>query len=291
MKSGTTTLFDALSRHPQISPANPKEPGFFAFPELWEKGFDWYDSLFDFDPERHAYRLDGSTDYAKAPFVSGVWERMTADPDTEVKLLYIMRHPLRRLESHARHTQGARKELGQEISRKADHSLDAGISPLNMAVSLYASQLDAYREAWITGQLHCLTLEELKDDPTATMERVYAFLGLDGSEAAEELPVSNVAGSQSRVHPLWEAALRIKPLLAVGKALLPKTLRDRLHDRARQKIVTEGRFTLDADETRVLERLYAPDLARLRDEYRVDPAGLWGLDPERPGADWEEKRE
>ena len=35
MKSGTTTLFDVLARHPAIAPASNKVPGFFAFDEIW----------------------------------------------------------------------------------------------------------------------------------------------------------------------------------------------------------------------------------------------------------------
>lgn len=283
MKSGTTTLFDLLAQHPEIAPATPKEPGFFAFDEVWNKGFDWFDSLFDFDPARHRYRLEGSTDYTKRPFASGVWERMTANPDVSVKLLYVMRHPLRRLESHARHVQGARMELGREITLKADHGLDAGLSPLNLAISQYAMQLDAFAEAHAAGNLHCLTLEDLKDNPKETLRAVYAFLDLDPAAAKDDVPVSNAAEGRTRTHPLWKTLIRLRPLMAVGKAVLPASLRDRIRGLFRQKVVTEGRFSLTAEETAFLEILYAPELSRLRDEYGIDTGRLWGLEP-RTGA-------
>ena len=279
MKSGTTTLFDTLAQHPEIAPAYPKEPGFFAFDEAWNKGFDWFDSLFDFDPEVHRYRLEGSTDYTKLPFAPGVWERMTANPDVSVKLLYIMRHPLRRIESHARHVQGARMELGLQVSPRPDHALSSGLSALNIATSLYAMQLDAFAEARAAGNLHCLTLEELKSDPEATLARVYGFLGLDPALGAGELGVSNAAEGRTRTHPIWEKLIKIRPLIAAGKALLPKGLRDRIRGQFRQKVVTEGRFSLTDEETTFLETLYGPDLSRLRDEYGIDTARLWNLDP------------
>jgi len=280
MKSGTTTLFDMLAEHPAIAPAEPKEPGFFAFEQVWSQGFEWFDTLFDFDPARHKYRLDGSTDYTKMPFAPEVWERMTANPDVSVKLLYIMRHPLRRLESHARHVQGARMELGREITPKADHGLDHGLSTLNLAVSQYAMQLDAFSAARAAGNLHVLTLEGLKSEPEGTMRAVYEFLDLDPPvAAAEELKASNQAAGRTRTHPLWEKLARLGPLMALGKALLPKGLRDRIRGAFRQKVVTEGRFKLNPEETAYLETLYAPDLRRLRDEYGVDTARLWGLDP------------
>lgn len=276
MKSGTTTLFDTLARHPAIAPAQPKEPGFFAFDDLWSKGFDWFDTLFDFDPARHVYRLDGSTDYTKAPFIDGVWERMTADPDVSVKLLYIMRHPLRRIESHARHVQGARKELGQEISPRADHGLDAGLSPVNLAVSHYATQLDAFAEAHATGRLHCLTLERLKRDPEGTMADVLAFLELEPVPETAEVPQSNAAGTRTAAHPLWKAARQVGPLMALGRNLLPQSARRALRDRFRTQVRNDGRFKLNAAETRLLESLYAPDIARLGD-YGIDTKTDWTL--------------
>ena len=40
MKSGTTSLFATLAQHPQIAPAHPKEPGFFAFEDVNAQGLD-----------------------------------------------------------------------------------------------------------------------------------------------------------------------------------------------------------------------------------------------------------
>lgn len=277
MKSGTTTLFDILARHPEIAPASDKEPGFFAFDPVWEKGFSWFDTLFEFDPKRHRYRLEASTDYTKAPFVTDVWKRMTTDPDVSVKLIYIMRHPLRRLESHARHVQGARMEIGREITQKADHALDAGLSSINLAISEYAQQLDAYAEAHRAGNLHCLTLEELRDAPDATLAGLFTFLDLDPSAIVPELPVSNAAGNQTREHPAWGYLARMQPVMTVGKALLPPFVRQAIKSRFRQKINPEGRFKLTAQETALLTSLYSKDLEALRNTYGIDTQKYWEL--------------
>ena len=46
-KAGTSSLFSALSLHPEISPARTKEPQFFALQEsLVERHLDSYLSLF-----------------------------------------------------------------------------------------------------------------------------------------------------------------------------------------------------------------------------------------------------
>ena len=277
MKSGTTTLFDVLAEHPEIAPASDKEPGFFAFPEIWGQGFDWFDTLFDFDPEKHRYRMEASTDYTKEPFVTGVWERMTANPDVRVKLLYIMRHPMRRLESHARHVQTARKELGQNISPRPDHSLDAGPSPVNVITSQYARQLDAFSEARAAGNLHCLTLEELRDDPAATLGAVYDFLGL--APGSLELTQSNAAGTHTKVNESWKRVTSV-PFVTTLARLMPQGLRQAIRGKFRKsKLVAEGRFSLSPEEDAALIQLLDSDLKRLRDDYGVDTAKAWDISP------------
>lgn len=278
MKSGTTTLFDVLAQHPKIAPASNKEPGFFAFEDIHAQGYDWFDGLFDFDPDQHQYRLEASTDYTKTPFVTGVWDRMTARPDVEVKLVYIMRHPLRRMESHARHTERTRREVGQIISPRPSHSLEAGLSPVSLATSAYATQLKPYEAARAAGQLHCLTLEGLKQDPETTLAKLWAFLELSPPEIAPSLAPKNVAGTKTRAHPLWKKLIQIKPLLALGKLVLPKATRDRISDRFRKQTHSvEGRFKLTEAEEGALANLYRDDMAELRDTYGIETRRLWQL--------------
>lgn len=278
MKAGTTTLFDVLVAHPQIAPAANKEPGFFAFEEIWAQGFDWFDKLFDFDPARHRYRLEASTDYTKIPFVNGVWERMTARPDVEVRLLYIMRNPLRRIESHARHTQLARKEMGQRISPKSDHGLDAGISALNLAASQYAMQLEAYQQAWETGRLHCLTLEDMKRNPQDTLAEVWRFLDLE-APSHDALPQSNAAGPRTQVHSVWSALGQMRGLMKLGKMLLTNVVRQKIRGVFQRDVVAQGRFELTSAEASTLGALYTPDLDKLKSVYNVPALGIWHLLP------------
>jgi hypothetical protein len=291
MKSGTTTLFDALARHPEIAQASNKEPGFFAFDEVFAKGYEWFDGLFKFDADVHQYRLEASTDYTKAPFVTGVWERMTQDPDVEVKLLYIMRHPLRRLESHARHTERHRREIGRQISPRHSHSFDEGISPVSLAISAYAEQLAAYQSAWQNGQLHCLTLEDLKDNPTATLADIWDFLQLEPPVGdASALRPSNVAAETLHTTKLWRKLTTIKPLLALGKTVLPDGVRQRLRDQFRlEPHMVEGRFALNDAEIAFLKQLYDRDMSRLQ-AYGIDTRRVWDMGPAQTSAQSESAR-
>jgi hypothetical protein len=280
MKSGTTTLFDLLARHPEIAPCRPKEPGFFAFEETWALGFDWYEGLFSgFDPARHCYGLDGSTDYSKHPFCAGVPERLAASAPREFRLIYIMRHPLRRIESHARHVQTARKEVGQFPSPRADHGLDAGISAVSLAAGRYAAQLDRYAALHAEGRVLPLVFEDFVRDQAGTMARVLEFLDLPAAEDAPAGPVHrNRIGEPRRVPGWWETLNRLGPVSTAAKALVPRTLRRGLRDRLKSapEPVT-GRFTLTAQEEGALLEQLSDDLEALRTRYGIDTRAVWGI--------------
>ena len=88
-----------------------------------------------------------------------------------------MRHPLRRIESHARHVQRAGREVGLSPSPLKDHGLDSGISPVNLAISRYATQLSQYDDIIARGDLLALTLEQLTGDPGPNQKALLEFLG------------------------------------------------------------------------------------------------------------------
>lgn len=282
MKAGTTSLFDHLTQHPEVAGCTPKEPGFFAFDDVFARGADWYEGLFDFDARIHKVALDGSTDYTKWPHCDKILDRIAAfgaDP----KLIYLMRHPLRRLESHAKHVQFAKCELGRRPSPIADHSLDAGVSAVSLDVSRYAQQLDQYHAKIENGQMLIVTLEELSTNPQQCLSDIYRYLEIDPRLGAEKFETSNKGATLRRgnaIHPLWRAAKNIQPLYAAVKYIVPQHMRDAWRVSTRPKIAVAGRFKFTAqEEAEILERL-SPDLVRLRDHYGIDIERIWGICPD-----------
>jgi len=280
MKAGTTTLFDHLAAHPEIAGCRPKEPGFFAFDDLYAKGREWYHALFRFEPDVHRIRLDGSTDYAKFPHCSGVPERLRAFGG-EFRLIYSLRHPLRRIESHAQHVQHKRREVGRIDSERSDHSLDAGVSAVSLDISRYAMQLDQYADYFDNGAVLVTSVERMARDPKKASHAVCAHLGVDPSALPDEIAHRNAGGEARRsreTHPLWRAAAAIGPARSLVRSVTPQAFRDRLRGKTRPATTAQGRFTLrPEEEARLLEAL-APDLRRLRDRYGFDIASEWGID-------------
>ena len=63
-KSGTTTLYQYLCRHPQIFMSTPKEPDFFSVDSHFARGMDWYESLFQ-DAKLDQICGEASTTYSR----------------------------------------------------------------------------------------------------------------------------------------------------------------------------------------------------------------------------------
>lgn len=86
MKSGSTTLHEYLSQHPDIFMSEEKEPGYFV-PELWrDRPKDDYDRLFTNAYDKK-YMGESSTHYTKLPTYKGVAERIYQYNSDVVKLV------------------------------------------------------------------------------------------------------------------------------------------------------------------------------------------------------------
>ncbi|MEX2430634.1 MAG: sulfotransferase, partial [Dehalococcoidia bacterium] len=102
MKSATTTLCELLATHPQAFVCEPKEPEFFCKDEVYSRGWPWYQSLFRSALHKKAVG-EGSTSYTKKLLFPRTASRIAAHvPDA--RLIYIVRHPIERIESHWMHS-------------------------------------------------------------------------------------------------------------------------------------------------------------------------------------------
>ena len=278
MKSGTTTLFDILSKHPQIAPCAMKEPEFFCFDKVYERGFDWYEDQFKFDSGRHIYAMEASTDYTKFPFCGDlVVKRLMERSSKSFKLIYQMRHPLRRIESQARHAQRHRAEVGSIVSDREDHSLDSGISPVALAVSDYAVQLDRFEIFFKRGDLLLLTLEDLSENPSKVIMEICEFLQIDPMPLDNgTLKASNETRSFRRNHPIWQRISDSKAS-SIAKVIVPRPVRKALRSITALPDHVDGRFRLyPEEEQNIIEKL-APGLRRLSSHYGVDVEKKWGI--------------
>ena len=202
MKCGTTSLYDLLAEHPEIGMSAIKEPAFFCNDEFFSQGWPWYESLFAHAAGRKAIG-EASTSYTKKYTYPGAAERIARHlPDS--RLIYVVRHPLERIES-------------QWL-----HGMHAGWHPANFSQALdepdlvdpsrYWSQIAAYREFFPDDRLLVLFFDDFKADPQAFLARCYGFLGVDASfrPAGIERP-RNVTATIESEQPLLDK-MRQAPL-------------------------------------------------------------------------------
>jgi hypothetical protein len=177
-KSGTSSLHFYLDQHPEVQMSANKEPRFFAGPDrgipyppdkVWER--DEYERLFD-----PVYRVRGesSTDYAAHPRRQGSAARI-AELVPEAKFIYLVRDPVARTISHYKMgvaLMGERRSLEEALE---------DLNPLSpyLASSLYATQIELYREHFPAERMLVVDQGDLQNDRDATLRRIFAFLDVD----------------------------------------------------------------------------------------------------------------
>ncbi len=186
MKSGTTTLYDYLTQHPQICPnSKSKEPDFFSSKENFSLDSRDYYLQYKFEPKIHQYALEASTHYAKYPTYKNVPERIkeyTKKFDHYFKLIYILRDPISRIESHIAHKIAAGESTLSNYEDSINHAIH---------VSRYATQLDRFKQIMPEQNILLLDFEELKKDPIKLVEKVVSFLELDNKFEFQIIPAKN----------------------------------------------------------------------------------------------------
>ena len=241
MKSGTTTLHELLAPHPQISMSDPKEPCYFIdpdllrayWPEMWRQGI-WkseaaYLALFPEKPDAR-YFGESSTDYSKAPKLSGVVEKI-AGYSPDARIVYIMRDPVERTISHYWHMAEHRGEV-----RNPQNAITE--DPHYTEVSHYAFQLQPYIARFGRERVYALTFETLKSHPKETVQALYTWLGVDADFEPTDLRGARNATPEAvrqkrpgrgmldrlRHSALWDKAGRYCPpaLRKLGVSLVEK---------------------------------------------------------------------
>jgi hypothetical protein len=173
-KCGTSTLFHYLRRHPGVFGSEPKEPCFFDPEVNWHRGFDWYRGLFA-DARDDQLCGEASTNYTRFPQVRGVPERIR-EAIPEVKLIYVVRHPVERAFSHYVHRYTKELHRGEPIRVRFEDFVTR--DPMCLDGSDYALQIERYLRCFPREQLLVLRMDELRGSPRTLLSRTQRFLGL-----------------------------------------------------------------------------------------------------------------
>ena len=171
MKSGTSSLHYWLDKHPEIFMSQPKEVNYFNDPNYGQHDLCWYRSHFRTDKKVIG---ESTTGYSKFPSGGPVNERLHSIlPD--LKLIYIVRDPLRRIYSHFVHVM-------MDNLREPDlQVLYSQLYPASHIIncSRYHMQLERYLKCYPLKQIKVICFEEMLKNKEKTLKDVYRFLKVD----------------------------------------------------------------------------------------------------------------
>ncbi len=254
-KSGTTSLYRYLRDHPEVQLSRWKEPGFFVEEQTWDRGLDWYRSLFEGGEDAIAVG-EASTSYTMFPFFAGVPERIaTTLPD--VRLVYLLRDPVDRMRSSYVHSLSSgieHRPIRQALLESAVYA----------SISRYALQLEQYLDHVDPARILVVTTAALEQQPAETLDRIFSFIGVR-SWTPPGLDVHHHRSAAKRVPRVWSrvagrAGVRAAQITGIRLDKPPKPPKNKWFTRHLRPEETR----IDDDLRRRLQLVLADDVARLQ---------------------------
>ena len=175
MKAGTTSLSAWLRAHPQVFVPEQKELHFFD--TLWDRGVDWYRSLFAGAPDG-ALLGEATPNY----MVIEHWVERMASVVPDARLIVILRHPVDRAWSHYRHsvTRGDEvRSFAEAIDDERAADPEDWRSKGMLARGRYLEQLQVLTRFYDRTRIHVSLFDDLKAEPASFFASVCRFLGVD----------------------------------------------------------------------------------------------------------------
>ena len=174
-KAGTTWLADNLSKHPELSMSNPKEPdivgthkGTFGR-DYSEPNWDSYETCFN----KEGIRIDSSVHTFSCPIAP----KRIAEKIPRAKLILCLREPVERSVSHWR----------MIVDLEADKRNGTDWKEFDLAwkddrlrrESLYGESIKNWLEFFPISQFHIIDSEEMKNNPKSVIYNIEEFLGVN----------------------------------------------------------------------------------------------------------------
>jgi hypothetical protein len=255
MKCATSTLHEQLAQQPGFFMSTPKEPNYFSDDHIYDRGPEWYSSLF-LGAAPSDICGESSTHYTKLPTYPETLSRMrSALPD--LKLIYVIRNPIDRLVSQYIHEQTERT-----IDGPIEQAL--GIYPRLIDYSRYEMQIAPFIDEYGPEQILISSAERLSERPQEELERICRFLGYHGNPRwVEEKARVNVSKERLIKNPIRDILVNQPLLRAIRRQFIPKSWRNRvrsywqIHDRPHlsEETVLRLKDIFDADLERLGNRL------------------------------------
>jgi hypothetical protein len=251
MKCATSSLHEQLAIQPGIFMSQLKEPNYFSDDDQYAKGWDWYYSHFE-PAQENDLCGESSTHYTKLPTYPQTTQRLYHHLPN-VKLIYVMRHPIDRLVSQYIH-EWTQKVISTDINQAIEQH------PELVEYSRYSMQLKPYFDSFGKDRVLPVFFENLCQNPQTELERICDFIGYSGkAKWDEELGTRNRSTERMRKSAWRELVVEAPILKEVRQQLIPKEFRNWVRSWWTMKKKPE----LTPENYQYLQKIFDEDLAVL----------------------------
>ena len=202
--------------------------------------------------------------YPHRPFVP---ERI-ASLIPDVRLIYVVRHPIERMRSHYAHFLASGRDV-----LPINEELVA--NPLYLDMSRYALQIDQYSRHFDRDQMLVVVSEELRYQRPATLHLVFSHLGV---EPDTPIPAGEFhRTSKKRQRTRLGQRLQRVPGYDIARRTLPGGMRERLHRAVTHPSVDPSSLELIPETHEMLEEELRDDVRRLQEYLSRPDFDGWGI--------------
>lgn len=270
-KAGTTSLYRYLRDHPQVFMPKLKEPDFFVAERTWSRGVEWYEELFEGANGATAIG-EASTTYTMFPAYDGVPARI-AKLLPEVRLIYVLRHPIERMRSDYLHYANPPRRAKFETRERRPVEQALLEEPRYLEASRYAMQIERYLDHFPLERLLVVTSDELRHRREVTIRRTFEFIGADPT--FEPPMLEHEYNATERAPRALDRIIHRVPGFQTASAITPDHVK-RFAGRLTSKRIDGGNSIISPEVRRRLEDLLRDDVRRLRTYMGEDFDG-WGI--------------
>ncbi|MFZ6004380.1 MAG: sulfotransferase family protein [Actinomycetota bacterium] len=259
-KAATTSLYHYLGAHPDVFVSPGKELNYFVLEQRWSNGQRWYEAQFEEAGDARA-RGEASPSYTMFPAFTGVPARI-AELIPDVRLVYLVRHPIERMRSSYLHG----------LSRGGEHR------PIDVALvhdlryqtaTMYGMQVQQYLRHFSREQLLVIRSEDLRDRRADTLRLVFTHLGVDPDLTSHDPHVEHHRSEHKQVPRAGARAMLQIGWYSRALEAAPEVVQ-RAHGRLTRRSLRATDTELSAAVERgIIERL-RPDLELLCEQLQMD---------------------
>ncbi|MGI9013119.1 MAG: sulfotransferase [Phycisphaerales bacterium] len=223
MKAGTTSLYRDLLTNPEIFMPLEKEPESLLSDEVLSgRGRAAYESLFaPSQPEQCCG--EASTGYTKLPDHAGVPQRALQLLGPELRVVYLVRDPVKRIVSHHHHS------VTTGVFSIDDVNIAVREYPQLLNWSRYAMQAQTWIDVFSRAQVRIVRFEEYVSHRRETVAELSTFVGV--TPRPELVEVDRIF-NQSEGKPVpttgWKRVRNSRLYRFTVRPLLSQGLRDRV---------------------------------------------------------------